>query len=90
MNYFTTNQEASTCKSFIKTLKAKDYEYCIVALKNNASIVISNCERLTEKLSQEVNFTNIGIQQNKLKEIHDSTQYKTTHGNHGLFIDAIS
>ena len=90
MNYFNTNLDVSTCKAFIKSLKAKDYEYCIVALKNNASIVISNCERLTEKLAQESDFTDISIHQNSMNEINESKQYKTTHGNHGLFIDSLS
>ena len=90
MNYFKTNLDVSACKIFIKSLKAKDYEYCIVALKNNASIVISNCERLTEKLSLESDFIDIGVQQNNMSEIHESKQYKTTHGNHGLLIDSLS
>ena len=90
MNYFKTNLDVVACKSFIKSLKAHDYEFCIVALKNNASIVISNCERLTEKLAQESDFTDISIHQNSMNEINESKQYKTTHGNHGLFIDSLS
>lgn len=90
MNYFKTNLDVANCKSFIKSLKAHDYEYCIVALKNNASIVISNCTNLTEKLLQEPDFTDIGVQQNNMSEIHESKQYKTTHGNHGLLIDSLS
>jgi hypothetical protein len=90
MNYFNTNLDVTNCKSFIKSLKAKDYEYCIVALKNNTSIVISNCEKLTEKLAQESDFTDISIHQNNMSEIHESKQYKTTHGNHGLLIDSLS
>jgi rRNA-processing protein FCF1 len=90
MNYFNTNLDVAACKSFIKSLKAKDYEYCIVALKNNVSIIISNCENLTQKLSQESEFTNISVHQNNMSEIHEYKQYKTTHGNHGLLIDSLS
>jgi hypothetical protein len=90
MNYFKTNIDVANCKSFIKSLKAHDYEFCIVALKNNASIVISNCATLTGKLLQEPDFTDIGVEQNNMSEIHESKQYKTTHGNHGLLIDSLS
>lgn len=90
MNYFNTNLDISSCKNIIKSLKAKDYEYCIIALKNNASIVISNCEKLTEKLINETDFSKIGVQQNNMIEIHEHKQYKTTHGNHGLLIDSLS
>lgn len=75
---------------FIKSHRAKDYEYCIVSLKNNAFFVISNSEKLTEKLKQESDFSDMGFLQNFLSEIHESKQYKTTHGNHGLLIDSLS
>ena len=90
MNYFNTNLDVSACKSLIKSLKAHDYEYCIVALNNTAPIVISNCAKLTQKLIQESDFTHMNVQQNNISEIHEYKQYKTTHGNHGLFIDSLS
>jgi ferritin len=90
MNYFKTNLDVSACKIFIKSHRAKDYEYCILSLKKNASIVISNSEKLTEKLKQESDFSDIGFMKNFLSEIHESKQYKTTHGNHGLLIDSLS
>ena len=90
MNYFKTNLDVVACKSIIKSLKAHDYEFCIVALKSNASIVISNCEKLTEKLTQDSGFIRISMLQNFISEIHEYKQYKTTHGNHGLLIDSLS
>lgn len=90
MNYFKTNLDAASCKSLIKSLKAHDYEFCIVALKNSSSIVISNCEKLTGKLMTQPDFEDIGIQQNSVAEAHGANQYKTTHGNHGLLIDSLS
>jgi hypothetical protein len=90
MNYFNANLDVSACKSLIKSLKAQDYEYCIIALNNKVPIVISNCPKLTEKLIQETDFTQMNFKQNNISEIHEYKQYKTTHGNHGLFIDSLS
>jgi len=90
MNYFKTNMDVASCRSLLKSLKAHDYEFCIVALKNNTSIVISNCDKLTGKLLNQPEFENIGVKDKGVTEIHESNQYKTTHGNHGLLIDSLS
>ncbi|MEI8053944.1 MAG: hypothetical protein WCH52_09385 [Bacteroidota bacterium] len=88
MNYFKTEIPAPAVKEFLKTLKAYDYEFCIVALKNNSTLVISNSQNLTDQLLlQKTDFSEITVPKVDIKRIQEEKQYKTTQGNHGLLID---
>ncbi len=88
MNYFKTEIPTTAVKEFLKSLNAYDYEFCIVALKNNSTLVISNSKNLTDQLHlQQTYFSEITVQKVDIKKIQEEKQYKTTQGNHGLLID---
>jgi hypothetical protein len=88
MNYFKTTKPLAEAKSIIKSWKAYDYEYCLLAMKDDSTIVISNSEKLTHQLEvASVDFNEVSIPKKEIETIHQKQMYKATQGNNSLLLE---
>ena len=90
MNYFTTKQPVADTKSYIKSLKAYDYEFCILGMNKNSCLVISNSQQLSDQLLQPGSgFQKVTIDKREIAKIHQEKKYQHTLGNYGLVLEVV-
>ena len=77
-------------KAYIKSLKAYDYEYCILGMPDKTCIVISNSEKLTAHLiDPSSDFEPVRLAKKDIEKIHVKHMYQSTQGNYGLVLDGV-
>lgn len=87
MKYFKTTLPLAETRSYIKALKAYDYEYCILSMKDNTSVVISNSHQLTGQLSTaSADFEPMKIHTREMEAIRLNQVHQTAVGNFGLVL----
>ncbi len=90
MNYFSTAKPVSDTRDHLKSLKAHDYEYCILAMKDNSTIVLSNSESLTHQLQLLTDdFKEIKIPKKEFCSIYNKELYYSSQGNHSLLLEEV-
>jgi hypothetical protein len=88
MNTFTSVRSLAETRLNLKKLKAHDYEYCIVAMNDGSTVVLSNSELLSIRLRSLVDdFSEIKLAKKERAAIFKNQMYKTTMGNHGLLLE---